>query len=145
MTATQSPERTPEQTVVAARLHQAGDRMKQAISALEQAARMSMGDIVKGANTDPAYSGDEEVHVRTGLNALMDAVECASDAYNGTVKMGNDRESQELRNSAQKLNESFRVLLTDLHRQPEHRLIVAQLKQARNLIPKKMVKQLTKG
>jgi hypothetical protein len=140
-----APEYTTEQATVARYLHQASDRMDQVIEALGRASRMRLVDVFKAANVDPAVTGDEEAHVKTALSALMEAVERLSDAYVAASRLDDSDTSKKLTDCARKLNVNFRTLLTDLHRSPDHRRIVAQLRQARRMIPNKTVTQLIKG
>jgi hypothetical protein len=140
-----APEHTTEQATVARYLRQASDRMDQAMEALGRASRMRFVDVLKAANVDPAVAGDEEAHVKTALNALMEAVERISDAYRATSQLDGSDTSKKLTDCARKLNVNFKILLTDLHRSPNHRRIVAQLREARRMIPNKTVTQLIKG
>jgi len=136
--------RTPEHFTVAANLRQAGDRMDQAIAAFARATRMRLIDVVKAPNIDPGQSAQEEVHVQKAIDSLMEAVDLISSAYTTSTRMKKNTESKELIDCTTQLNVSFKTLLNDLQR-PQHRRIIAQLKQARRLIPNRLVKQLTKG
>lgn len=118
--------------------------MDQAISAFARATRMRLVDVVKAPNVDPGQSGQEEVHVQKAIDSLMEAVDLVSSAYTTATHMEKNTESKELIDCTAQLNVSFKTLLNDLQR-PQHRRIVAQLKQARRMIPNRLVKQLTKG
>ena len=118
--------------------------MDQAIAAFGRTTRMRLVDVVKAANVDPGQSGQEDVHVKKAIDSLRDAVDLISSAYTTSTRMEKTTESKELIDCTTQLNVSFKTLLNDLQR-PQHRRIVAQLKQARRMIPNRLVKQLTKG
>ncbi len=121
---------------VAQNLNHADQEMLTAIDAFKRASRMRLFEIFRSANTDPMRQGAEEVHVKYGLTALLNAERhVAAAAANLDDLPERHPVRRNFGRSVTALDESFRRMLLGMRDQPNPRHIVAQLKRARKSIP----------